>query len=109
MRRCGAGGSDAGGVYGLNFGQSQIPGLILKVHQENRMKQKLALFISVLILSACARPGAVTPTAAPTVTSAPATLGAPAVSAPAFTSIRMINAQDGWGLTDTGVIRTSDG
>ncbi len=32
------------------------------------MKQKLALFISVLILSACARPGAVTPTAAPTVT-----------------------------------------
>jgi photosystem II stability/assembly factor-like uncharacterized protein len=72
------------------------------------MKRILALGFFVMILSACSSP-AVTPTSTVPLTVAPPTLNAAVSSAPAFTMLRMIDAANGWAITDTGVVRTNDG
>jgi len=75
------------------------------------MKRIIPLVFLALILSACSKPVTVTPTIPPTtvVTAAPPTLSAPLVSAPAFTTLHMVDAANGWAITDTGVVRTNDG
>ncbi|HUH99326.1 MAG TPA: hypothetical protein VLZ89_18345 [Anaerolineales bacterium] len=73
------------------------------------MKRILAFVGLALIFSACSHPATSTPTPPPTVTAAPPTLGAPLAAAPAFTAFRMIDASNGWAITDTGVVRTNDG
>src|SRR5271157_2851376 len=73
------------------------------------MKRIIALVVLALILSACSQPVTLTPTLPAPVTVAPPTLGAPVSSAPAFTMLRMIDATNGWAITDTGVVRTNDG
>lgn len=73
------------------------------------MKQKLALIVLALILCACSHSATLTPTPPPTVTAAPPTLSAPVSSAPAFTAIHMLDAMNGWAITETGVVRTNDG
>ncbi len=64
------------------------------------------LILPGLILAACSTTAA--PTAGP-VTPVPPTIAAPTAVAPAFISVRMIDEQNGWGITDTGVVRTDDG
>jgi photosystem II stability/assembly factor-like uncharacterized protein len=73
------------------------------------MKRIIALVGLALILSACSKPATVTPTPPPPVTVAPSTLSAPVSPAPAFDALRMIDAINGWAITDTGVVRTNDG
>jgi photosystem II stability/assembly factor-like uncharacterized protein len=74
------------------------------------MKRIITLVVLALILSACSHATSTpTPTATVKVTAAPPTLSAPVVSAPAFTAIHMIDATNGWAITDTGVVRTNDG
>jgi photosystem II stability/assembly factor-like uncharacterized protein len=71
------------------------------------MKRIIALLVLALVLSACAPAVTTTPTGA--VTQMPPTLTAPASSAPAFSTLRMIDPTNGWAVTDTGVVRTNDG
>ena len=75
------------------------------------MKRIIVLLGLALILSACSKPVPATPTVPPTVTVtvAPPTLSAPVSSAPAFTTLRMTDAANGWAITDSGVVRTNDG
>ena len=69
----------------------------------------------VLILAACGTrttPTAIPeskPLAAPSDTPTPAEIDAPIVEAPALVSINMLNEKDGWGITETQVVRTNDG
>src|ERR1700690_590018 len=73
------------------------------------MKRIIALVVLALILSACSQPATLTPTPPEPVTAAPPRLSAPISSAPAFTAIHMLDAVNGWAITDTGVVRTNDG
>jgi len=75
------------------------------------MKVKITIFMVTFLfaLSACnaaaapEQPGAVPPTPAP-----PA-LDAPLVQAPALVKFHFINELDGWGATQTQIVRTNDG
>jgi len=92
-------------------------------------KIKLPLFIGLLLLlSACTTPVApstpapvieqpattiappteIPPTPVPD-TPAPAVINAPLVDAPALMDIHFLNEMDGWGVTDTQIVRTNDG
>ena len=69
-----------------------------------------------LLLAACNAPsapddGPVEPTLPPYSpdTPSPPVLDAPIVEAPELVSIQFINSLDGWGVTDTQVVRTNDG
>ena len=89
------------------------------------MKLRYALIVLLFILSACnapapsalatttAPPAEVSPTEiSPTPfpdTPAPAVINAPLVEAPALLDIHFLNELDGWGVTDTQVVRTNDG
>lgn len=78
------------------------------------MKRILAFLSLVFLLTACGRaeqiPVPVTqgPTLAPE-TPAPVVINAPIVSAPGLVTLRMIDERNGWGITDTQVVRTDDG
>jgi len=83
------------------------------------MRLKAFWLTWLLILCACsviatpAEPGAqplqeVPPSPYPD-TPAPAVLDAPVVAAPALQSLEMLNQLDGWGVTATQIVRTSDG
>ncbi len=73
--------------------------------------------VAAVTASATALPATAAPTgaAAPaTATPVPATAGPslpalPVATAPSIQSITMLDLNNGWGLTDTGVVRTSDG
>ena len=73
------------------------------------MKRIITLVILALILSACSKPATLTPTPTVPVTAAPPTLSAPVSSAPAFTAIHMLDATNGWAITEAGVVRTNNG
>lgn len=71
-----------------------------------RFRFLLYLILPTLILAACTSNAA--PATQPA-TLVPPTIAAPTAVAPAFTSVRMLDEQNGWGITDTGAVRTDDG
>lgn len=71
------------------------------------MKIKLLTALAIILLAAGCSPVATdTPAPVPTVTAAP---GLPPVAGPDLLLFNMIDAQSGWGLTATQVLRTFDG
>src|ERR1044071_3806098 len=90
------------------------------------MKLRTILLILALSLSACnisvtsfpAEPAApaqpaeppteIPPTPVPD-TPAPPAIEAPVVQAPALIEVRFLNELDGWGVTETQIVRTNDG
>jgi photosystem II stability/assembly factor-like uncharacterized protein len=78
------------------------------------MNRTVPVLLLLSLLAACGRPEQIPipvtqgPTAAPE-TPAPAVINAPIVTAPGLTAIRMLDERDGWGITDTQVVRTDDG
>lgn len=88
-----------------------------------KFKTLVLLTILVLALSACSssvpsspapsevpttQPTEVPPTPVPD-TPAPPKIDAPLVEAPSLVSIHFINELDGWGVTETQIVRTNDG
>ena len=90
-----------------------------------RFKLFLLLLASVLALSACkgtasptdqpaepaevpAETTEVPPTPFPD-TPSPVAIDAPIIEAPALVTIQFLNEMDGWGVTDTQIVRTNDG
>ncbi|RPJ23128.1 MAG: hypothetical protein EHM33_21815 [Chloroflexi bacterium] len=87
------------------------------------MKLRLILIFLTLVLSACnmavtsfpSAPGqpAEPPTELPPTpypdTPAPAAIDAPLVESPAFIKIQFLNELEGWGVTETQIVRTNDG
>jgi len=71
---------------------------------------KLLSFLGFLLslLSACASLTESTPTPYPDAPSL-AEINAPLVESPALVSIHFINELDGWGVTETQIVRTNDG
>lgn len=87
------------------------------------MKLRTILFVLALILSACnisvtsfpvaptqpvEQPTEVHPTPVPD-TPAPPAIDAPVVESPALSEIHFLNELDGWGVTETQIVRTNDG
>ena len=71
----------------------------------------LACGASVFLLSlitACASPIESTPTPYPD-TPSPAQITAPLIETPSLVSIKFLNELDGWGVTETQIVRTNDG
>jgi photosystem II stability/assembly factor-like uncharacterized protein len=81
-----------------------------------KFKTTILLVTFFLVLSACNAsttsapegPGELPPTPYPD-TPSPAEINAPLVEAPALVNFHFINELDGWGLTNTQVVRTNDG
>lgn len=68
----------------------------------------------VFMTLACSLPGSVTPTptapmSTPTMIIPTSTLSVPAVTSPQIVSFHMLDASNGWAISDTNVLRTSDG
>jgi len=72
------------------------------------MKPILTFFILLSFTTACAAPLESTPTPYPD-TPSPAEINAPLVELPALISIQFLNELDGWGVTETQIVRTNDG
>jgi photosystem II stability/assembly factor-like uncharacterized protein len=78
------------------------------------LKISSALIAMALAVLACSLPGTATPTptavvVTPTVVTATPTPSLPVVSSPQIISFQMLDANNGWALTDTNVLRTTDG
>jgi photosystem II stability/assembly factor-like uncharacterized protein len=77
------------------------------------MIRRIVIPLLALVLTACSpelipKPQTPGPTLAPAApTSAPIT--GPVVATPALSSIRMLDETNGWGISDTAVLRTTDG
>ena len=69
-------------------------------------KHAITVFL-LLVLSACTATES-TPTPYPD-TPSPAEINAPLVESPSLVSIHFINELDGWGVTETQIVRTNDG
>lgn len=67
------------------------------------------IVFSVLILTACTGPNSVPVPLTQGPTLAPPTINAPIVTNPGLASIHMVDENNGWGITDTTVVRTDDG
>lgn len=76
------------------------------------MKYRVSILVALLflVLSACRAPGAaeLPPTPFPD-TPAPVQVNAPLVESPAFVTFHFLNELDGWGVTETQIVRTNDG
>src|SRR4030095_6504676 len=87
------------------------------------MKLRTILFALALVLSACnisvtsfpAAPGQpaeppteIPPTPVPD-TPAPPAINAPVIESPALVEIQFLNELDGWGITESQIVRTNDG
>ena len=75
------------------------------------MKPILSFFILlsfIAAITACAASPESTPTSYPD-TPSPAEINAPLVESPALVSIQFLNELDGWGVTETQIVRTNDG
>jgi len=73
------------------------------------------IFLLSLLLVACGTSQSVTqpvedtPAPYPDDTPSPAKIDAPVVGSPALTTIQFVNSLDGWGVTETEIVRTNDG
>lgn len=65
------------------------------------------LFLLSLMLGACASPA--TPAPYSPDTPPPPQINAPLVETPSLISVRFLNSLDGWGVTETQIVRTNDG
>lgn len=77
------------------------------------MLRRILLLLVTASLTACSpelipRPVTPGPTIEPP-TPTPVVLTGPVVTTPGLTVIRMLDAQNGWGISDTAVLRTADG
>jgi photosystem II stability/assembly factor-like uncharacterized protein len=79
------------------------------------MKQICSILLLLLVLTACNAPAPSlltsdesTPSPYPD-TPSPARIEAPLVESPALVKIDFVSELDGWGVTETGVVRTNDG
>jgi photosystem II stability/assembly factor-like uncharacterized protein len=88
------------------------------------MKQIFTFLLVLFLITACAtqtdtpspttgqpveQPSAeILPTSIPA-TPAPAVIDAPIIEAPALVTIQFLNQMDGWGVTETQIVRTNDG
>ncbi len=77
------------------------------MYLEGVVLRRIIIVTIVIVLSACA-PRSTTPTPVPG-TPTPVPINAPEVRDPALTIIRMLDENNGWGLTDTSVVRTNNG
>src|SRR5919109_2393429 len=87
------------------------------------MRLRYIWIASALLLSACnisitsfspsTEQPAIPPTEIPPTpfpdTPAPAAIDAPLIESPALLEIQFLNALDGWGVTETQIVRTNDG
>ncbi|HJS17693.1 MAG TPA: hypothetical protein VJ785_03020 [Anaerolineales bacterium] len=79
------------------------------------MKQIITSFLLLVLLSACASSVSRTPPAdevSPTPypdTPSPARIDAEPLEAPALIELNMLNELDGWGVSETEIVRTNDG
>lgn len=77
------------------------------------MKRIFFLFLLLLLIAACNAPSSPvleeTPAPYSPDTPSPPKINAPAVQSPALVSIRFLNELDGWGVTETQIVRTNDG
>jgi photosystem II stability/assembly factor-like uncharacterized protein len=80
------------------------------------LKVRWALVVLTLFFSACSQNARDTASQSVDVppspypdTPAPAAIDAPLVEAPALVELDMLNELDGWGVSDTGIVRTNDG
>lgn len=77
------------------------------------MKRILISLMLLVLLAACGTPNQVPvpvtqgPTAVPP--TAAAKINAPVVDSPGMVNIQMVDEKNGWGITDTQVVRTEDG
>lgn len=65
------------------------------------------LFLLPLLLGACASPA--TPAPYSPDTPPPPQINAPLIETPSLISVRFLNSLDGWGVTETQIVRTNDG
>ena len=72
------------------------------------MKRIFSFLFLLSFLTACAAPTERTPTPYPD-TPSPAEIMAPLVETPTLLSIQFLNELDGWGVTETQIVRTNDG
>ena len=72
------------------------------------MKRILTLLFVLSFLTACA-PNVVPIPVTQGPTPLPPTSSAPVIAAPGLTTVRMVDANNGWGVTDTAVVRTEVG
>ena len=74
------------------------------------MHRNALIVLIAALLTACTigKPVPPTPSALPP-TATPVRINAPVVTSPALTTIHMLDANNGWGISDTAVLRTSDG
>jgi photosystem II stability/assembly factor-like uncharacterized protein len=79
------------------------------------MRLKLALMALMFVILACTAFGTPQEGSLPTTpasllgTPLPVTIAAPVESSPAITSLRMLNELDGWAISDSAILRTTDG
>ncbi|MCL4531394.1 MAG: hypothetical protein M1282_18575 [Chloroflexi bacterium] len=72
------------------------------------MKRILSFLFLLAFLTACA-PNVVPIPVTQGPTLPPPTSSAPVIAAPGLTTVHMVDANSGWGVTDTAVVRTEDG
>jgi photosystem II stability/assembly factor-like uncharacterized protein len=77
------------------------------------MVHRIMVLLVCLLLVACTPeliPKPVTPApTVPSLTATPLAINAPVVTSPGLTSIHMLDEKSGWGMSDTSVLRTTDG
>jgi photosystem II stability/assembly factor-like uncharacterized protein len=74
----------------------------------NRIIKLLFSLLLISLVTACTAPTERTPTPYPD-TPSPAEIMAPLVESPALVSIQFLNELNGWGVTETQIVRTNDG
>src|SRR5258708_29852761 len=67
------------------------------------------ILLSALIVAACGTPNSVQIPVTQGATLPAPTIAAPLIAVPGLASIQMIDARNGWAITDTTVVRSDDG
>lgn len=85
--------------------------IYLERSKSNMLKRLLCLLLLILMIPACSqnRNNAISSPVPYPDTPSPAEIDAPLVEAPALIALDMFNELDGWGVSDTSIVRTNDG